>query len=248
MGAVSGKIARCRAWGSELQARLQVICGAANVVTDAHTLTVYRPRVGAGAGAMPLAVALPANATETAACVAACVAAGVAWVPRGAGTWAPASAGPDAVTIAMTRMRRVLTADARTGVVRAEAGVPGRLLQRAFANAGASPPPARVGAPAPPPPPPPTPADAVATLGGLLAAPHAGPRTLADHRLRVLALTLVLPDGSLAELNAGTPGYDLLGAFLGSAGVIGIAVDATVTLAARLVQPTANAAVPGLRA
>lgn len=237
---------------SELHARLQVICGAANVVTDAQTLTVYRPRVGAGAGVMPLAVALPANATETAACVAACVAAGVGWVPRGAGTWA--SDGADAhasslVTIAMTRMRRVLTADARTGVVRAEAGVPGRLLRRAFVNAGAGLAPPRSGGPAPAPPASPTPVDAVATLGGLLAAPHAGPRTLGGHRLRVLALTLVLPDGSLAELNAGAPGYDLLGSFLGSAGVTGIAVDATVALAARLEQSTTNGSVPlGLRA
>jgi len=48
---------------SDLQGRLSVICGAANVVSDPHELVVYGP----GTGAPPLVVALPASVTEAAA-------------------------------------------------------------------------------------------------------------------------------------------------------------------------------------
>ena len=114
--------------------------------------------------------------------------------------------------IALTRMRRVLAADAGAGVVQAEAGTPGRLLASSLLLdappkiAGAVSVETRAAT------------EAVATLGGLLATPHTGPRTLIGRRLRVLAVTLVLRDGELAELRAGAPGYDLLGRFLGSAG------------------------------
>jgi glycolate oxidase len=211
--------------GSDLQGRLRVVCGAANVVTDPHELAIYRTGPGPRAGSSPLAVALPANMTEVASCVAACAAAGVPWRPRGANTWQHSGAergigtraGTDGetVTIALTRMRHVLAVDQAAGIVSAEAGVPGRLLAHALARVG-----------------PLAPADAVATLGGLLAGPHVGPRVLAERRLRVLALTLVLPDGELAELRAGGPGYDLLGRFLGSAGAFGVAVDATIVVGA----------------
>jgi glycolate oxidase len=205
--------------GSELQGRLRVVCGGTNVVTDPHELAVYGNRFGPLTGEAPLAVALPANLTEVASCVAACRAAGVPWRPRGANTWLPtggAGAG-GGVTIALTRMRRVLAADPDAGLVQAQAGTPGHLLIRSLAGTDA-----------------PAPSEAVATLGGLLATPHTGPRTLAGHRLRVLAITLVLPDGELAELRAGAAGYDLLGRFLGSAGAFGVLVDATVIVGGRL--------------
>lgn len=200
---------------SELVSRLRVVCGGANVVTDSHELSVYGPGDGEAEDISPLAVALPANMTEVASCVAACAAAGVTWSPRGAHTWLPTGSPGAAVTIALTRMRRVLLADAEARIVRAEAGTPGRLLSQALAGPGTL-----------------SPVEAVATLGGSLATPTTGPRTLAGLRLRVLAVTLVLPDGELAELCAGAPGYDLLGRFLGSAGAFGIAVDATVLVGA----------------
>jgi glycolate oxidase len=205
--------------GSELQSRLRVVCGGANVVTDPHELAIYGTGSGSSTGGAPLAVALPANLTEVASCVAACLTAGVPWWPRGAHTWLPAGdAGTGgAVTIALTRMRRVLAVDPDAGVVHAEAGTPGRLLLRSLPGLKAS-----------------APSDGVATLGGLLATPQIGPRTLAGHRLRVLALTLVLPDGELAELRAGASGYDLLGRCLGSAGAFGVLVDATVMVGGRL--------------
>jgi glycolate oxidase len=205
--------------GRELQSRLRIVCGGANVVTDEHELAIYGPGSRALTGGATLAVALPANMTEVASCVAACLAAGVPWRPRGADTWLPAGGtGAGAgVTIALTRMRRVLAADPDAGVVQAEAGTPGHLLIKPLTDSESV-----------------APGDAVATLGGLLAAPHTGPRTLAGRRLRVLAITLVLPDGELAELRAGAPGYDLLGRFLGSAGAFGVLVDATVMVGGRL--------------
>src|SRR5690606_6571677 len=49
----------------------------------------------------------------------------------------------------------------------------------------------------------------------------------------VVAPTVILPDGEIVKLGnaAGeTPGYDLLGAFIGSEGCFGIAMDVTVRL------------------
>ena len=44
----------------------------------------------------------------------------------------------------------------------------------------------------------------------------------------VLGLEVVLPDGSVVELDRDAPGYDLLGAFVGSEGTLGVATKITV--------------------
>jgi glycolate oxidase subunit GlcD len=72
-------------------------------------------------------------------------------------------------------------------------------------------------------------------VGGNVAENAGGPHCL-KHGVtlnHVLALTVVLPDGEIVTLGSadGEPtGYDLLGAFVGSEGCFGIALDVTVRL------------------
>src|SRR2546429_292527 len=51
--------------------------------------------------------------------------------------------------------------------------------------------------------------------------------TTTDH---VVGARVVLSDGSIVDLRGGSPGYDLLGVFIGSEGTFGIATEATVKL------------------
>ena len=73
------------------------------------------------------------------------------------------------------------------------------------------------------------------TIGGNVAENSGGPHCLKygvtlNH---VVALTVILPDGEVVKLgnaDGESEGYDLLGAFIGSEGCFGIAVDVTVRL------------------
>jgi len=79
---------------------------------------------------------------------------------------------------------------------------------------------------------------AACTLGGNVAENSGGPHTLkygttTDH---VLALEVVLPDGELVRLGTASgaaAGYDLVGAFVGSEGTLGIVTEITVRLTPR---------------
>jgi glycolate oxidase subunit GlcD len=76
---------------------------------------------------------------------------------------------------------------------------------------------------------------AACTIGGNVAENSGGPHTLkygttTDH---VLALEVVLPDGEFAHFGSRTgwtQGYDLVGAFVGSEGTLGVVTEATVRL------------------
>ncbi len=76
---------------------------------------------------------------------------------------------------------------------------------------------------------------AACTIGGNVAENSGGPHTLkygttTDH---VLALEVVLPDGEFASFGSRTgwtQGYDLVGAFVGSEGTLGVVTEATVRL------------------
>ena len=75
----------------------------------------------------------------------------------------------------------------------------------------------------------------VCTIGGNVAENSGGAHCLkygftVNH---VLAVDVVLPDGELVTLSRDDDGPDLLGAFVGSEGTLGIAVRITVARAAR---------------
>jgi glycolate oxidase subunit GlcD len=172
---------------------------------------------------LPLAVAFPESTAEVAAIVKACAAHGVAFLPRGAGTGLSGGAvATNSVAISTARMNRILSIDLPNRQAWVEPGVVNAHLSRAVAGAGLhyAPDPSSANA---------------CTIGGNVAENSGGPHTLkygvtTNH---VLALEVVLPDGSIVELGGAAPDapeYDLVSPFVGSEGTFGIATRILVRL------------------
>jgi glycolate oxidase subunit GlcD len=148
----------------------------------------------------------------------------VPFVARGAGTGLSggALADPDAVLIALTRMNRILEIDPiqRRAVV--QPGVVNARLSEAVLPHGLY----YVPDPS---------SQAACTVGGNVAENAGGPHCLkygvtTNH---IVALEVVLPDGSITRMGStqGEPwGPDLVGLFVGSEGMFGIATEITVRL------------------
>jgi glycolate oxidase subunit GlcD len=173
---------------------------------------------------IPRLVVLPGTRDEVIAVVRALHAASVPWVARGAGTGLSggALASEDSVLLVLTRLNRILHLDPvrRRAVV--EPGVVNARLSEAALPHGLA------YAPDPS-------SQSACTLGGNVAENAGGPHCLkygvtTNH---VVALEVLLPDGSLAQL--GSPqgeawGPDLVGLFVGSEGMFGIALTITLRL------------------
>jgi len=148
----------------------------------------------------------------------------VAFVPRGAGTGlsAGALATDDAVIIGLNRLTRIISIDPVNRLALVEPGAVNVSLTRAAAAYGL------YYAPDPS-------SQTACTIGGNVAENSGGPHCLKygvtlNH---VVAVTVLLPNGDIVTLGGAegeTPGYDLLGAFVGSEGCFGIALDITVRL------------------
>jgi glycolate oxidase len=173
--------------------------------------------------ALPLAVAFPESTDEVARIIRACNARHVPFVPRGAGTGL--SGGVVAVgslVLSTARLNRILEVDVLNRTAWVEPGVVNIHLSRAVAPHGLH------YAPDPS-------SQYACTIGGNVAENSGGPHTLkygvtTNH---VLALEVVLPDGTVARLGgpaADAPGYDLVGVFVGSEGTFGIATKILVRL------------------
>jgi glycolate oxidase len=191
-----------------------MICGAEHVIADATTLATYRSDALTRYRQTPDVAILPADAGEVAAVVKTCAEAGVPWVARGAGTGLSGGALPVAgsVLIVLTRLRRIISVDLADARVVVEPGVTNLAVSRAVAPTHFYPP-----DPA---------SQVVCTVGGNVAENAGGSHCFkyggTGHY--VVGLDVVLPDGSLVELRRDSPGYDLIGAFVGSEGTLGIAV------------------------
>src|SRR5207237_7801369 len=169
-------------------------------------------------------VCFPLTADEVQACVRVCRAHGRPFVPRGSGTGLAGGAVPvgDPVVIVTTKMTRILEVDADEGVAWVEPGVLNLDLSRAVAHLGLH------YAPDPS-------SQQSCSVGGNVATNSGGPHCLlyGVTSAHVLAMEVVLPDGSLAMLgglDAEPAGYDLRGAFIGSEGTMGIATRVAVRL------------------
>jgi glycolate oxidase len=207
-----------------LAARLREACGAGNVISDPLELRTYECDGLTSHRCVPALVVLPGSASEVAAVVAACAAAGVPFVARGSGTGLSGGALPsqDGVLIVMTRMREILEIDpvARRAVV--EPGVTNLAVSKAAAPFGL------FYAPDPS-------SQVVCSVGGNVAENSGGAHCL-KHGFTVHHVTgveIVTPSGELTWLGDGTgvaTGYDLLGAFTGSEGTLGIVTKIAVKL------------------
>jgi glycolate oxidase subunit GlcD len=173
---------------------------------------------------VPGLVVMPGSRAEVIAVLTALAAARVPFVARGAGTGLSggALAESDAVLVTLTRLTRILRIDpvGRRAVV--EPGVINARLSEAAAPYGL----AYLPDPS---------SQSACTLGGNVAENAGGPHCLkygvtTNH---VVALEVVLPDGSVTRLgsHSGEPwGPDLVGLFVGSEGMFGIATEITVRL------------------
>ena len=168
----------------------------------------------------PLAVAVPANADEVARCVRAAREAGVAVVPRGAGTGLSGGtiACGDAVVIATSRLRTIHQIDPVARVALVDPGVPNLEVSAVARQHGLffAPDPA---------------SQRVSTIGGNIGTNAGGPHALrygsiVDH---VLAVEMVLPSGEVAIFGGvapDLPGYDCVPLIVGSEGTLGIVTKA----------------------
>jgi glycolate oxidase len=192
------------------------------IVGDEHTLThEQRLRTYESDGllqyaVMPGAVVLPDTAEQVAAVVRACHRAGVPFVARGAGSGLSGGALPvsEGVLIALTRMRRILEVDLPNQRVIVEPGVTNIDVSKAVGPSHFYPPDPS--------------SQIVCTIGGNVAENSGGAHCFKYGFTTnyVTGLELVLPDGELIQVGgkeSDQPGYDLLGAFVGSEGTLGVA-------------------------
>src|SRR5262245_46188492 len=174
--------------------------------------------------AVPDVVVVPADTAEVAAAVRIGAAAGWPIVARGAGTGLSGGSVPAAggLVISLARLDRILSIDPASRVAVVQPGVVNVQLSAAAAPYGLH------FAPDPS-------SQKSSTIGGNAAENAGGPHCLkygvtTNH---IVAATVVLSDGSVVQLGGAAPdarGYDLLGAFVGSEGTLGIATELTVRL------------------
>jgi glycolate oxidase len=204
--------------GADLVGRLQHICGGEHVVTHPHALATYRSDGLLHYRQTPLAAVLPGTAAEVREVVRTCFDAGVPWVARGAGTGLSGGALPvsEGVLIVLARMRRIVRIDLDDGIVVVEPGVTNLAISQAVAPTHFYPPDPS--------------SQIVCSIGGNVAENSGGAHCFKYGFTTnyVVALQVVLSDGSLVELDRDAPGYDLLGAFVGSEGTLGVATRITV--------------------
>ena len=183
------------------------------VIDDPDRLVAYEADALTTSRGLPLAAVFPANRDELVQAIRLLHEARVPFVPRGAGTGLAGGAVADGhVLVCTTRMRQILELDAEGRTALLEPGV----LTDAI-NQAAEPHGLRYL---------PDPASAAAcTIGGNVAVNSGGPHCLkygvtSDH---VLALEVVLPDGTPLVLGRGDDGgLDLGGVFIGSEGTMGV--------------------------
>jgi glycolate oxidase subunit GlcD len=205
----------------ELRRRLADVVGADNVLTQPGELLPFESDALTSYRATPTAVVFVHDTAQLQKVVTMLHGSGVAFVPRGAGTGLSGGALADgSVIIELSRMNRILWIDADNRRARVQPGVVNTQLAQAVALHGL------MYAPDPS-------SQTACTIGGNVAENSGGPHCLkygvtTNH---ILGLTVVTPDGSLAEFQGpGGVGYDLVGLFVGSEGTLGICSEIEVRL------------------
>ena len=208
---------------ADLADRLTEIVGPRGVLRRAGELVVYRSDGLPGYSKQPRLAVFPRTRDELVAVVRLLADRRVPFVPRGAGTGLSGGAlADDVVLVGLNRLTRILSIDPVERLAVVEPGVVNVALTRAATPYGLH------YAPDPS-------SQAACTIGGNVAENAGGPHCLKygvtlNH---VRAITAILPDGEIVRLGNAegeVEGYDLLGAFIGSEGCFGIALDVTVKL------------------
>ena len=179
-------------------------------------LTAYRQR--------PLAVALPEDEAQVQAVLRACCRLGVPVVARGAGTGLSGGALPDArgVTLALSRLNRIVAIDPLARTAQVQCGVRNLAISEAAASYGL------YYAPDPS-------SQIACTIGGNVAENSGGVHCLKygltlHNVLRARGFTI---EGDPVEFGSAAldmPGYDLLALITGSEGMLAVTTEVTVRL------------------
>src|SRR5436305_3548340 len=204
--------------GAELIAGLEGICGSEHVLTHPHALATYRSDGLAHYRQTPLAAVLPGTGDEVQKIVKLCHETGIPWVARGAGTGLSGGALPieNGLLIVLARLRRILSVELEDSRVVVEPGVTNLSISRAVAPTHFYPPDPS--------------SQIVCSIGGNVAENSGGAHCFKYGFTTnyVTGLEVVLTDGTVVELDRDAPGYDLLGAFVGSEGTLGVATKITL--------------------
>lgn len=203
---------------------LSAAIGARYVLHRPEELMLYEYDASALDQALADVVVVPGTTEEVAACIRIATSAGVPVVPRGAGTGLSGGSVADTggVVVSLARFDKVLAINAEDRTARVGVGVVNVELSELTAPYGLH------FAPDPS-------SQKSSTIGGNAAENAGGPHCLkygvtTNH---ILAAKVVLYDGSIVELGGAapdSPGYDLLGIFVGSEGTLGIATELLVRL------------------
>ena len=210
-----------------LSEQLQGIVGAVHVLTDPAEIqpfvTDWRGRFVGSAQC----VVRPANTTEVAAVVRACLETGAPIVPQGGNTSLCGAATPDAagqaVVVSLSRLSRIAAVDAKNNTISVGAGctlaavqAAAREVDRLFPLALAS--------------------EGTCQIGGNLSTNAGGVQVLryGNTRELTLGLEVVLPNGEIWDglrgLRKDNTGYDLKQLFIGAEGTLGIITGAVLKL------------------
>jgi glycolate oxidase subunit GlcD len=214
---------------SRIISELRAILGKDGVATSDDELLVYECDAVTAHKSRPLAVVFPRTTEQVSRVVKLLHENRIPFGPRGAGTGLSSGAlaigceeGQRSVTIEMARMNKVLEIDYANRRAIVQPGLINVRLSQAVAARGYH------YAPDPS-------SQTSCTIGGNVAENAGGPHCLkygatTNH---ILGLEVVLPTGEIINLGGGGAdgiGYDLLGAFVGSEGTLGIATKITVRL------------------
>jgi glycolate oxidase len=204
---------------------MKEILGPQGVIHEREELRTYECDGLMNYRVIPDLVVLPESSEQVQQIVKTCYVEGIPFVARGSGTGLSGGALPveAGILIVLTRMRRILEVDIPNGRVVVEPGVINVWVTQEVADEGYyyAPDPA---------------SQIVSSIGGNLAENSGGVHCLkygftTNH---VMGAEVVLPDGSVVHLGGGkapdAPGYELLGAFVGSEGTLGIATKITLRI------------------
>jgi len=205
----------------ELLSELQAICGTEHVPTHRHQLRTYESDGLLQYAQIPGAVVLPGTGEEVRRVVAACHRSATPFVARGSGSGLSGGAMPvkDGVVISLSRLRRILEVDLANQRVVVEPGVTNIAVSEAVGPGHFYPPDPS--------------SQIVCSIGGNVAENSGGAHCFKYGFTTnyVTGLEVVLPDGQVVQLGGkgvDVPGYDLVGAFVGSEGTLGVATKVTL--------------------
>jgi glycolate oxidase len=202
---------------------LEAALGTDHVLADPLALKLYARDASMVEGGCAL-VAFPRSMADIVACVRAAADHGLPIVPRGSGTGLAGGSTPigDALVIVTAKMNRILEIRPGDRLAWVEPGLFNLDLSTALRPSGWT------YAPDPS-------SQQTSSIGGNVNTNAGGPHCLAYGvtSAHVLALDIVMPDGTVARLGSEAPesaGYDLRGVVVGSEGTLGVVATVCVRL------------------